>query len=158
MSERFSPEYIDFVTESEPIQAAWQKRGVRVGDWVYGTKHNNIGLLSYHLVQRTDLTMTPALAVDLHDGEYYVYGTAKTSRGTPVDRIMQDWRWLPTLSDLLETLESLGNRWEIRMAISGYWIGDHKTQKCETAETKELAAARLLERVLTGKEERDETV
>ena len=34
---RFSPEYIDFVTKNEPIQARWRKRGVRLGDWyVYG--------------------------------------------------------------------------------------------------------------------------
>jgi len=159
MPERFTPEYIDFITESKPIQAHWQKRGVQEWDYIYNSYQGLHG---------------PGVGVVIGFFEYasirqpVIRYLDKRTRTTQLDDYIF---WLPTLSDLLDMLEQAGWSWNAHhipgdesvptrgyaleaMRITDFWASDYDAQEhSDTESSRELAAARLLERVLAGKEE-----
>jgi len=144
MTERFSEEYIKFVTNSKPIQAYWRKRGPKMGDWfVYYQKPSGESFVS------------------CLGGSYLEEGWKQREYHC----------WVPSLSDLLDILES-SLRERCGYAIT---FNEHESDTGQNVyrcyeitplewleaiddmphRDKELAAARLLERVRAGKEERN---
>jgi len=140
MTQRFSEEYIKFVTQSEAIQAAWQKRGVRVGDWVW---------------VKTSLLKVEGLG---WIETVYGKGTGTSVWMLPDKRSVMapilDLLWLPALSDSLDGLEAEG----YEPCLSSELNEDTEEMEyrvyCafrageEIDTDRELAAARLLGRVL----------
>lgn len=141
---RFSQQYIDFVSRPE-FQALldWQPK---VGDWF----------------------------LSLDSGCPRVVGNQNEVQWLPSTNLAEWTRWLPTLSDLLSMLEEAGWSWNAHhipgdegtptrgytlgaIRITDFWASDYDAYEDSRVEKdKELAAARLFERVV-GKEERDES-
>jgi len=154
MTERFSPEYIKFVTESEAIQALWRKRDVRPGDYISLPTTGSIWLIT-RLV--ADGWKAMCVIADIAGEEHLLLADKRVYV-----------RWLPTLSDLLDMLEEAGWSWNAHhipgdegvptwgytvgaIRITDFWASDwDAVENSEVESDKELAAARLLARVLEG--------
>lgn len=141
MNDRFTKEYIEFVTKCEAIQKLWREtRGVFAGDWFYDPEEAEV-----HIVDEM--------------GEYMV-----------IIALGADYYWLPTLNDLMEELDRAGpdhsfqiGAWmsvareftsdgvkvaERPIRLYGGWSRESRCDAHGDSSGFEMAAARLLKCVL----------
>jgi len=150
MTERFRQEYIDFVTKSEPIQAAWQKRGLRLGDWIYRAVYEDL-----RMIVKIEKPNVHDIAAYLDNGKRLYRRHVKKPELIA---------WLPTLSDLLDMLVDQYRRTvcsDMLICGEGATLGklrdkifnDYHKGSYNGGDL-ELAAARPLERVLEKENEK----
>ena len=155
MTERFSPEYIDFVTKCEPIQALWRKRGVWVGDWIWRA----VVYEDVRMIVKIEKPNIQDIAAYLDNGRRLYRRHLKKPELIA---------WLPTLSDLLDLIIQANKECDERADLTelAYVYDDNSwgvADWCDGVvirdggwnDDSELAAARLLERVLAGKEDQN---